>query len=219
MSSQSSQFPSPYSPGPKPLLLIPQCSLRQTHQQINRQTDRYPPSPYVPTAREQRQYTHRPQQTQAQLSWTTHRGPSQSTRWDLGQHHHSSSTFGFDVFRARIQVWCEYIARHQLQILSPRVEHGEGIHLHSCLNSEAMLLSLQLKMTIHNWRNQVSLQVTSTEIRSLPKTSRATTLQTYTVTAPCQSNSLPTYKNLHQTNVYQMSQFPYLLGPIWSLSK
>lgn len=53
MSSQSNQSPSPYS-----------TVLLQTHQQTDRQTDILPPSLYVPTAREQRQYTHRPQQTQ-----------------------------------------------------------------------------------------------------------------------------------------------------------
>lgn len=34
---------------------------------------------------------------EAQGSWTAHSRPSQSTTWDLGQHHNSSSTFDFDA--------------------------------------------------------------------------------------------------------------------------
>lgn len=56
---------------------------------------------------------------EAQWSWTTHSRPSQNMTQDPGQHHNSTSTFDFDAFRVRTQLWCGYIARNQLQIASP----------------------------------------------------------------------------------------------------
>lgn len=63
---------------PRPIIPTTRSSvLLETDTPTERQTDILPPSLYVPTAREQRQYTHRPQQTQA---WEQrHRGVGQHT--------------------------------------------------------------------------------------------------------------------------------------------